>query len=205
MPAAYLNAKGLDPSLFPYKDGRKVISTRTNTWDQVIDICIMPSGKSRKVVRSTKPPTFDNISDQLLAVALSGDNEGGLPPLPIPSEAELEEAFVNSLKKPIVINEDDTEAIKESKRRVMEAREIVDEQLKQGKSFKEILEQHLADRKQAGELREEAMQGAIDLKKSGDDEGLQEYLKNVNEYLSSQGVSEIQSPTTKVHKRKVHQ
>ena len=48
---AWVNAKGLDPSLFPYTDGRKVLSTRTNNWDQVIDICMMPNGRTRKVVR----------------------------------------------------------------------------------------------------------------------------------------------------------
>lgn len=203
LPAAYVNAQGLDPSLFPYTDGRKVLSTRTNTWDQVIDICMMPSGKRRKVVRNAKPPTYDNVSDQILAVALSGDNDEELPPLPIPSEQELEAAFVESMKKPIVINDDDSEAIKESKRRVIEARQVIDEQLKQGKGYREILEQHLADRKTSAELRGEAMSGAIELKKSGDAEGLNDYLSKVNEYLTSKGVREIEMPQGK--KKRIEQ
>lgn len=189
---AWVNAKGLDPSLFPYTDGRKVLSTRTNNWDQVIDICMMPNGVRRKVLRNAKPPTYDNVSDQLLSMALSGDGDDELPPLPIPSERELEEAFVESMKKPIVIKDDDSEAIKESKRRVIEARAIMDEQLKQGKSYRQILEQHIADRNQGAKLREEAMSGAIELKKSGDTEGLNEYLKSVNEFLDSHGVRGIE-------------
>lgn len=200
LPPNYVNAKGLDPKLFPYDDGRKVISTVTNeTWNRITDMCIMPSGKTRKVIRDLRPPVYDNISDQLLAMALAGENDEEIPPLPIPSEQELEQAFIDSMKKPIVIHDDDPEPVKESKRRVMEARQVIDEQLKQGKGYREILEQHVADRKQGAALREEAMRGAMELKKTGDVEGLNEYLKGVNEFLDSHGVRGIKEPHRKGH------
>jgi hypothetical protein len=181
---------------FPYNDGRKVISSVTNNWDQIIDICIMPDGKRRKVIRSLKPPTFSNISDQILAVALSGDMDGRLPPIPIVDN--IEEEFVKSLTVPIEILDDDTEAVKESKRRVMEAREIIREEMKKGRGFREILDEHLAMREANAEAREIVMEGVADIKKSGDPELLNQYLQKANEHLRNLGAREVNDiPTEK--------
>lgn len=183
---------------FPYNDGRKVISSVTNNWDQIIDICIMPDGKRRKVIRSLKPPTFSNISDQILAVALSGDMDGRLPPIPIVDN--IEEEFVKSLTVPIEILDDDTEAVKESKRRVMEAREIISEEMKKGRGFREILDEHLAMREANAEAREIVMEGVADIKKSGDPELLNQYLEKANEHLRNLGAREVNDLPTKKKK-----
>ena len=81
-------AKGLDPALFPYDDGRKVLRSTTNNWDQVIDICIMPNGMSRKVIRDAKPPVFKCATDQILAMSLSGSGDEELPPIPLSEDME---------------------------------------------------------------------------------------------------------------------
>ena len=187
---AWVNAKGLDPSLFPYKDGRKVLSTRTNSWDQVIDICMMPNGVRRKVRRNAKPPTYNNVSDQVIAMAVSGDMDDELPPIPISEDMEAD--FVESLKTPIVINDDDSEAIKESKRRVIEARTIIDEEMKKGRGFREILADHIAQRKANAAARETVMEAVNDLKKEGDPELLNQYLEKANAFLREKGIREVE-------------
>lgn len=181
----------------PYVDGRKVISSRTNSWDQIVDICIMPDGRRRKVIRNAKLPVFTNVSDQTLAVALSGDMNEDIPPMPICDN--LEEAFVESLKTPIEINDDDSEAIKESKRRVIEARAVIDAEMKKGRGYREILEEHLAQRKMNAEARETVMQAAQELRNSGDTEMLNEYLQQANGFLRDNGIGEVETPFN--HKR----
>lgn len=177
-----------DP-LYPYTDGRKVVSSRTNNWNQVIDICIMPNGKSRKVIRSSKPPIFQHATDQLLSVALSGSDDEELPPLPIDDDMEVE--FLESLKTPIVINDDDSEEVKEAKMRAIEGRKIMDEELRKGVSFREILQAHLDQRRLNSEVRSEAMAAVNEVKKDGDPEMLYQYVEMINDKLRSRGFSEI--------------
>jgi len=196
---AWNNAVGLDPSLFPYTDGRKVISTRTNTWDQVIDICIMPNGRSRKVIRSAKPPVFEFATDQIIALAISGGDDQVAPPLPLGSNLEAD--FFESMKKPIVIREDDSDEIRQLKENVMEARKTIEEELRKGKSFKDILSDHVAQRQAIAEMRAEARDAVRELKQDGDPEMVNEYLKRVNGLLKEKGAGEITMPKT--HKERM--
>ena len=193
-------AVGLDPALFPYKDGRKVLSTFTNNWDQIVDICIMPNGRSRKVIRNAKPPVFQHATDQLISVALSGSNDEELPPLPLGDGMEAD--FFESLKTPIVIKPDDSDAIKQAKENVIEARKIIDEELRKGRSFKEVLEEHLAQRKQNSEMRETAMQAVRDLQQNGDAALVNEYVEKVNALLDEHGVGAIPHPDDAPRKRR---
>lgn len=174
---------------YPYTDGRKVLSSRTNNWNQVIDICVMPNGKTRKVIRSSKPPIFQHATDQLLSVALSGSDDEELPPLPIDDDMEVE--FLESLKTPIVINDDDSEEVKEAKMRAIEGRKIMDEELRKGVSFREILQAHLDQRRLNSEVRSEAMAAVNEVKKDGDPEMLYQYVEMINDKLRSRGFSEI--------------
>ena len=187
--------KGLDPKLFPYKDGRKVMETRTNDWGQVIDICMMPYGKTRKVIREAKPRPFQTATDQLIALAIAGNNDEAVPPIPLGNNLEAE--FFESLQHPIVINDDDSDEVKQAKENVIEARKIIDEELRKGRSFKSVLEDHLAQRKQNAELREQAMDSVRELKKDGDPSMVNEYMKRVNGMLREKGIGEIQEPMTR--------
>lgn len=189
----YDAAEGLvDDPRFPYDDHRKVMSSRTNSWNQIIDICMMPNGRRRKVVRDAKPPVFECATDQLIAMTIGGDPDVDLPPLPI--DGDLEVDFHKSLQKPIVINDDDDEKTRRMKEDVIEARKVIDEELRKGHSFKDILADHAAQRKQNMEMRAEAMATARDLKKSGDAEALGDYLKKVNGLFEKQGIAPVSLP-----------
>jgi len=174
---------------YPYTDGRTVLSSKTNGWNQIVDICRMPDGRSRKVIRPAKPPTFVNASDQMLAHALSGTMDEDLPPLPI--SEDLEEDFVESLKTPIVINDDDSDAIKEAKERVIAAREYIDGEMRKGRGFYEVVSEHVAQRKANSEAREQAMEIVSELRASGDAEALNQYVESVNELFRARDIGEI--------------
>lgn len=180
---------------FPYTDGRKVISSHTNNWNQIIDICIMPNGKTRKVIRSAKPPVFSNASDQIIAMAVSGDFDEELPPIPI--SEDMESDFLESLKTPIAIDESDSDAVKEAKRRVIDARQVIEGEIKKGRSFHEILTDHLAQRMENAKTREMAMSAVSDLKKEGDPELLNEYLEKVNGLMREKGLREVDIPLSR--------
>ncbi len=177
---------------FPYTDGRKVVSSRTNNWNQVIDICVMPNGKTRKVIRNARPPVFANASDQVIAMAVSGEFDDELPPIPISDDMEAD--FRESLKTPIVISEADSEAVKEAKRRVIAARQVIEEEIKKGRSFHEVLADHLAQRAENAKTREMAMSAVSELKKEGDPELLNEYLEKVNGMMREKGLREVEAP-----------
>lgn len=198
------NAAGLkiDPR-YPYTDGREVLSSTTNNFDQIIDICKMPNGRTRKVIRNARPQVFHNASDQVIAMALSGSPDSELPPIPL--SHDMERDFVESLKTPIVINPDDSDAIKQAKQNVIEAREYIDAEMRKGRGFYDIMTEHIAMRKGNAELRAEAMKTALELKKSGDTEGLYKYLDKVNGLLRENGIGEIQEPMTRREKRGLQQ
>ncbi len=195
-------AKGLDPALFPYDDGRKVLRSATNNWDQIIDICIMPDGMSRKVIRNARPQVFKHATDQVLAMSLSGNSDEELPPPPISDDMEAE--FAESLKTPITIDPDDTEAIKEAKTRVIEAREVIAEEMKSGRRFYDVLSEYLAQRKENAEMREMAMSAVSDLKKEGDPAMLNEYVDKVNGLLRERGLRDIDVPMTRAERREMN-
>ena len=174
---------------FPYTDGRKVISSRTNNWDQVIDICIMPNGKRRKVIRNLRKPIFSTMTDSLIARALATGNEEAGPPLPI--DESMEDDFIESLKTPIEINADDSEEIKARKMMVKEAREQILAGIAEGGTFYGILSEHVSQQKHNAQLKEVVMETVTDLRESGDTETLNVYLAEANRLLGENGVAPV--------------
>ena len=184
----WANAKGLDPALFPYKDGRKVIETRTNEW-LAIDICIMPNGVRRKVRRNVSKQLFGHSTDQIIMQALStGGDEVGPP---IPFSEDMEEDFLESLKTPIVIDEDDTPEQRAVKEAVIAAREAIAEQIKEGRSFYDAITDHIAAQAANQNARETVMAAVEELKAGGEGDLVNDYLAESNKILEGMGASPI--------------
>jgi hypothetical protein len=184
----WANANGLDPSLFPYTDGRKVIKTKTNQWIAV-DICIMPNGVRRKVRRNVSKQLFSSVTDQVLLQAIStGGDEVGPP---IPFSEDMEEDFTESLKKPIVINEDDTPEQKELKEQVIAAREAVIDHINNGRSFFDAVNEHIAAQASNQSARETVMDAVEELKANGESDLIEKYLEESNKILENMGASPI--------------
>ena len=184
----WANAKGLDPKLFPYTDGRKVIETRTNKW-MAVDICIMPNGVRRKVRRNVSKQLFKCSTDEVLLQALStGGDEVGPP---IPFSEDMEDEFRESLKSPIVISDDDTPEQRKAKEMVMVARESVIAQLNEGRTFFDAVTEHIETQWANQSARETVMDAVEKLKEDGDGDLIEGYLKESNKILEEMGASSI--------------
>lgn len=176
-----------------------VLSCVTNSDGQVIEKFRTADGKTHKVLHNSRPPLFKHVTDDLLSMVLV--EHGCVPPLPIAGNMDRE--FVESLKDPIVISEDDDEASAEKKRAVAKLRKEVDELMKQGIGFSEILREHVRIFNSNEALRSEAIAELRRVRDEGDTEGTKVYLDKVNDYLESQGVAPISMPTT-MAERKAH-
>lgn len=178
----------------------EVISCTTNSsLGQICEYYKTADGKTHKTYRASKPPIFKHQTDQLLAMALCGDDRRGIPPIPV--GRNLDKEFLNSLKTPIVIDPEDSPAVVAQKERVIEARKQVDELMREGIGFSQILLDHqqlLSDNKQ---LRDKMIREIKKINEEGDPESTQRALDTVNASLRAMGISEIDAPKSAEERR----
>jgi len=190
-------AKEQEPAADPATKVVATLSCVTNADGQVIEKFRTADGKTHKVMRNSRPPLFKHVTDDLLSMVLV--EHGSVPPLPIAGNMDRE--FVESLKDPIVVNADDDELAAEKKLAVAKLRQEVDELMKQGIGFSEILREHVRIFNNNEALRAEAIAELRQIRDEGDTEGTKMYLDKVNEYLQSQGVAPISMPTTMAERK----
>ena len=167
---------------------------KTNGHGKIIERFRTADGKSHMVIGHVEP-VFEAPSDQLLAMAMGGRSDGlGAPP-PMPGGVS-NEAFLESLKKEIVINDDDSEAVRELKQKVIDARAEVLEMVKEGSSLDDILAEHHKLAMENDEIRRECQQELKRLVDSGDMEGAQKYRDTMSLALSQMGIAELRMPMT---------
>ncbi len=143
----------------------------------------------QKETAPKKPPVFSNASDQLLAMAVGGEPGVDIPPLPVGPGVEKD--FMESLKRQIIINDDDPEDVKEIKRRVMEAREGLIEHVAKGGSVESALKEHEEVTRENNKVRNEIAAEYHELLAGGDAEGAKEYLETMNKAISQMGIEPI--------------
>ncbi len=176
----------------PHQIVVETISVITNADGSVLERFRTADGKIRSK-QSAPRSVFENSSDQLIAMAIHGANSPvGMPPMPISDSAEKD--FVESLKKPIVINPDDSEEIKQLKQSVMEVRTQIDQMMKEGKSFKDIMRDHQALVNDNASIRKDVVKGVNEFIERGDQEGAQMYLEKANAALGEMGIAPVDMP-----------
>lgn len=164
------------------------------TWNVVTNgvrveqLIVTADGLRYKMIRELD--VLPTGTDQLLAMALSDRNGGGAP-MPGGDSKQLDKQFLESLKKPIVINPDDSEAVRNVKEAVAAAREEMAELLKSGRSFSEVLAEAKQVNKENHETRTKAMAEYNEILRSGDKEAAEQYLFKVNLALQQMGIEEI--------------
>ncbi|MCQ2367839.1 MAG: hypothetical protein MJ109_02365 [Kiritimatiellae bacterium] len=193
---AQLQEENLDPATRIVA----VISCTTNSsLGQICEYYKTADGKTHKVYRASKPPIFKYQTDQLLAMALCGDDKRGIPPLPV--GRNLDKEFMNSLKTPIVIDPDDSPSVVEQKERVIEARKQVDELMREGIGFSQILLEHQKLLSSNKKFRDEMIREIKKINEEGDPESTQRALDTVNASLRAMGISEIDAPKSAQERR----
>lgn len=177
----------------------EVISVVTNADGAVIERFKTADGKIRS--RQSAPrPVFDNPSDQIIALAVSGAATGAEMP-PIPSLEDADGAFAKSLETEIRINESDSDDVKELKKSVIAVREEIRQLLSEGQSFADIIKDHRELVNKGVAINEEAVRIAKELLDEGDRESAVKFLIRANETLREMGVDEIKMPLSREEKR----
>ena len=149
--------------------------------------------------------TFEHGTDQLIAMAMTSAQGGGaMPPLPNIGSAEDKE-FKESLKKPIVINDDDPDNVKNVKQLVQQTREEIIKLMEENPnmSFSDILQEHRNIHNDNVDIRAQATKELQKIIDEGDIEGAVKFRTTMNLALQQMGISEITTPITEEEKAAV--
>lgn len=165
----------------------------TNNTGFVIERIFTADGKSHRKTHYPKSP-FEEPTDQYLAEIISR-SPGNLTPLPnLSHEKGLDKAFRDSLKKEIVINDTDSDKVKELKARVITAREEMKRMMDSGMSFAEVLTEHTKLSMENSDIRQDAVRELKGIVASGDLESARKYLIKMNAAFSQMGIEDINTP-----------
>lgn len=173
--------------------GREIVRTKvvTNGTDLIITR-IDTEGKVHKQYTSIHKRLFSNPVDITLAILLTTPEGALTPPLP-PLGPRSDDAFAESLKKPIEISEDDTQEERRVKQLVMAAREEMLEELRNGRSVNEVIEDHCTFVDENNRLRVEAMVQYKELVAEGDEALTEQFREKANEMLVCKGAAPLKS------------
>jgi len=177
------------------KERHDTVSIHTNRLGKVVEKWIGADGKLHMSVRYARKPVFDNASDDQLAMAVAGNGMQSIAPIPMTATSEKE--FLESLKKPIVVNDDDPENVKRIKVAVREAREQMKQLMDGGMSYREALAEH---QRLVNENVDTRNQCAAELKRlvdAGDRAGAENYLKTMNAALEQMGIPALTMPMSR--------
>ena len=170
-------------------------SATTNAVDgAVVERLRLADGRTVKVVSLPKP-LFESPSDQLIAMALSAQPGQSVAPMPI--DANVEQAFLDSLLSPIRVNDDDPDNVKELKANVLEARAYIADEVRAGKTVREVLE---AYQRQMNDVADRHLMALQELQKIKKEYGIEEaraFAVRVNEAFRARGMPEINVPGAK--------
>ena len=172
----------------------------TNSNGEVMERWKTPDGKTH--ARLVPPnPVFDNVIDQTLAIMLSVPKGHSMPPMPSLG-ANATKEFAEALKKPIVINDDDSDDVKKAKLLVQAGRDAIFEQLESGKSVNEIIADHCAAVNDNAEMHRTVTKEYHKLISEGDLEGAETYRQEANKILQRSG-ADIVEPHNARNRRKI--
>lgn len=163
-------------------------TTSTNSNGVVIEKLILADGTKMSKIHPP-PPIFSNPSDQVIALAISTPPGQAMPPLP--DLQGIDKDFMRSLLSPIKINDDDTDEIKDLKKRVKAVKEELVEEIKNGGSVQDVL---LAHQKEMNRLSESRLMAIQEMQRIAGENGVeaaQEFANRVNERFSEQGIPKI--------------
>ena len=171
-------------------NGKEIVSSsvRTNANGTVIERIVLADG-TKKTKVMPPPPIFDNACDQVISLAINVKPGEAMPPLP--DLKGIDDDFAKSFLSPIKIKEEDPESVKELKRRVIETKKYLLEQVKNGKSVMEALLAHQAE---MGRIEESRLLAIREMQRLGTEEGLemaQAFARKVNEDFKGRGIPEI--------------
>lgn len=167
---------------------------QTNNDGVVVSRYQLPDGTWTRVVQlqSKDSLVFETALDnQLALIAMTPVNQM-LPPMP--PLGNLEEAFREAIKHPIIINETDSEKARELKEAVKDIRLQIADLLREGYTVNQILAEDASLRTKNVEFRRELQKELNDIYRTEGREAAEEYMEIANEKLEEQGVIPLSMP-----------
>lgn len=146
-----------------------------------------------------KKRVFKSASDQILAMVAQIAEGKSVPPMPIDKNFERE--FFESLKQPIVIDDDDSERVKALKELVRTLRKELLARAENGESVHAVLKDYERRMAEDYKTRRELQQEARQILESGDREGAKNFVTKMNSALQQMGIKEIEMPMTAEERR----
>lgn len=144
---------------------------------------------------------FDNSTDQLIAMAMSTPPGQAMPPLPGMNMGDSKR-FVESLKKPIEIYDDDSDRVKAIKQTVQATREEIAQLMADNPNmtFADILQEHRKMHNEDVDVRNQTARELQKIIDEGDIEGAKKFRTTMNFALQQMGIKEIDTPITEEEK-----
>lgn len=184
------------------------VARRTKTQqDAVLPQSARPKSRTTKpTVSPSTPETPDEdlkapkkpaatATDQRIAMMMRAMDGQSTPPIPgMHRKSDGTKEFLKSLETPIVIEESDSDYIREHKQRLIEMRAAIKQAIDEGASFNEILKEQLKISKENSKIRNEAMRELRQITEQGDMEGAKKYLNVMNTAFGQMGIQEIEMP-----------
>jgi hypothetical protein len=188
------------PSVYPTNEHSIVLkrpvvafSAQTNDEGRVVEHIRTDDGKIHTNIYSLKPPTFESGTDEQLAIAVSA-RPGEMPPPAPPVDPADGKVFLESLKKPILILDSDTPAIRELKERVIQARETMAQMMAQGHTFEEVLKENRQLQEENAITRQGVVENLKKILAEGDLELARDFVKESNAVLDQMGIMRVALP-----------
>ncbi len=166
----------------------EVLNTETNTDGAVIERLRLADGRTVKDISLPKP-VFKRPSDQLIAMVVTTRPGEAMPPLPLGGDIEAE--FAKSLSEPIEDLPDDSDDVRELKALVREAREVIAEEVKAGKTVREVLAECQREQEMQSESRLAVLREIRAVREADGDEAAAKFAEKANELLRSRGIPEV--------------
>lgn len=156
-----------------------------------------PAAAAKKEEKPKTKRVFESGTDQLIAMVMSNPPGGQMPPLPDIGPGETKH-FLESLKKPIEIDKDDSDHIKAIKELVQNTREEIVKLMEENPnmSFGDILQEHRKINNENVDIRGKTIAELQKIIDEGDIEGAKKFRTTMNFALQQMGIEEMDTPIT---------
>ena len=170
-------------------EGRRFLSVVSNSTGMIITTYRRADGSLVEVQDWRRPKVQLSAADQLLNM-VTAHAEGG-PPAPVnPNDRSMDAVFKKALEKPLVLNDGDSETIKELKGRLNRVRADMDALMQQtGASFSEIIAEHQRTTKENAAILNDAQSLINESLRKGDKDGAATIYQQFAERLDQMGVT----------------
>ena len=173
--------------------GQPVIKHDYRTNDTlVVETIYTADGKMHKYYHDERENALPTGADQILAMMT--ENNGGFGAPPLPAVSDFGSDFAAALKTPIEILDTDSDAVKELKGRVIEARKEMLELMAQGMSANEVLKEYEKSQMDNATIRLDAVRKVKEFLEAGDREGAKILCDEYNKVLEKAGIMAIELP-----------